>query len=193
LNDLALELNNSTSELLNFKNIREKSSPTSLISNEKCKRTFFFPTLFRHLLIVTCVSLIQALFQKNAAENSTKSELLSLFKRKKELILHNIETKKKQMTELHAKKKEIADLVKQSQFESGNFIFKIIKILDKFKVAFVDTDFMKGEFNSKFLLEYDIQKKIMLISLNLASDPYVSSLVQKQRRKFYETSKNKVN
>ncbi len=133
------------------------------------------------------------MFQKNAAENSTKSELLSLFKRKKELILHNIETKKKQLTELHTKQKEITDLVKQSQFESGNFIFKIIKILDKFKVAFVDTDFLKGEFNSKVLLEYDIQKKIMMISLNLASDPYVSSLVQKQRRKFYETSKNKVN
>lgn len=40
LNDLALELNNSTSELLNFKNIREKSSPTSLISSEKCELAF---------------------------------------------------------------------------------------------------------------------------------------------------------
>lgn len=41
-------------------------------------------------------------------------------------------------------------------------------------------------------LESEIQKKVMFITLNLASDPHVSYIVQKQRREFYEKSKKKV-
>lgn len=42
------------------------------------------------------------------------------------------------------------------------------------------------------LLESDIKKKIMLVALNLASDPSVSHVVQRQRREFYEKTKKKV-
>jgi hypothetical protein len=41
--------------------------------------------------------------------------------------------------------------------------------------------------------ESEIKKKIMFISLNLASDANVSYFVQKQRREFYEKTKRKVN
>lgn len=41
-------------------------------------------------------------------------------------------------------------------------------------------------------VESEIKKKIMFISLNLASDPTVSYFVQKQRREFYEKTKKKV-
>lgn len=40
--------------------------------------------------------------------------------------------------------------------------------------------------------ESEIKKKIMLIALNLASDPSVSHLIQRQRREFYEKTKKKV-
>lgn len=42
------------------------------------------------------------------------------------------------------------------------------------------------------LHESEIKKKIMLISLNLASDPSASYTIQKQRREFYEKTKKKV-
>ena len=65
----------------------------------------------------------------------------------------------------------------------------LLNVLNEFKASNCK---LKMDILSNFNSEYDIQKKIMLLSLTLASDPSASQTVQKQRREFYEKSKNKV-
>ena len=69
----------------------------------------------------------------------------------------------------------------------------LLAILKEFKNSHSTNNQYKKDVLSNFYSEYDIQKKIMLLSLTLASDPAVSQSVQKQRREFYEKSKLKVN
>ena len=68
----------------------------------------------------------------------------------------------------------------------------LISALKEFKNSNSINNQYKKEILSNFYSEYDIQKKIMLLSLTLASDPLVSHSLQKQRREFYEKSKLKV-
>lgn len=68
----------------------------------------------------------------------------------------------------------------------------LISALKEFKNSNSMNNQYKKEILSNFYSEYDIQKKIMLLSLTLASDPLVSHSLQKQRREFYEKSKLKV-
>jgi len=68
----------------------------------------------------------------------------------------------------------------------------IINAIGDFRQHLFANDQSKVELLSNFNSEYDIQKKIMLISLTLASDPSVSLVIQRQRREFYEKSKLKV-
>ncbi len=68
----------------------------------------------------------------------------------------------------------------------------LISALKEFKNSNSINNHYKKEILSNFYSEYDIQKKIMLLSLTLASDPLVSHSLQKQRREFYEKSKLKV-
>ena len=68
----------------------------------------------------------------------------------------------------------------------------LMNILNEFKHSHSASNQLKVDIMSNFNSEYDIQKKIMLFSLTLASDPSVSPSVQKQRREFYEKSKLKV-
>ena len=71
-------------------------------------------------------------------------------------------------------------------------INSLLNVLKEFKNAQSTNNQYKKEILSNFYAEYDIQKKIMLLSLTLASDPAVSQSIQKQRREFYEKSKLKV-
>lgn len=68
----------------------------------------------------------------------------------------------------------------------------IINTIGDFRQHLFSNSQSKMELLSNFNSEYDIQKKIMLISLTLASDPSVSLVIQRQRRDFYEKSKLKV-
>ena len=68
----------------------------------------------------------------------------------------------------------------------------LVNILNEFKSSHSANSQLKHEIMSNFNSEYDIQKKIMLLSLTLASDPSVTASAQKQRRDFYEKSKSKV-
>lgn len=51
---------------------------------------------------------------------------------------------------------------------------------------------VSSSYLDNLMRESEIKKKIMLISLGLASDPSVSHLVQRHRREFYEKTKKKV-
>jgi hypothetical protein len=65
----------------------------------------------------------------------------------------------------------------------------IIKIITDFKQLY---NSYNEEYISNIELEYHIQKEIMLIALDLASNPYTSANEQRQRREFYEKSKKQV-
>ena len=68
----------------------------------------------------------------------------------------------------------------------------LVNILKEFKSSHSANTQLQVNILSNFNTEYDIQKKIMLLSLTLASDPAVSQTIQKQRRDFYEKEKIKV-
>ena len=68
----------------------------------------------------------------------------------------------------------------------------LVNILKEFKSSHSANNQLQVNILSNFNTEYDIQKKIMLLSLTLASDPAVSQTIQKQRRDFYEKAKIKV-
>ncbi len=67
---------------------------------------------------------------------------------------------------------------------------KIKSIIHDLKSTYLDsTSHANGHNLTNFQLEYNLQQKMMLILLNLASDPTVGHLVQKRRRELYEKTK----
>ena len=162
-------------------------------------------------------------------DSTAKAEMLSLYKRQKELLTKSLDIKKKQFEEIQSKQKvglflllinnrnvclllvsifekEIEKIAQRMQSDRSQ-AENLIRLLFEHRSTSgggnggvtMATSGSKTSINSatsnyldNLLLESDIKKKIMLVALNLASDPSVSHVVQRQRREFYEKTKKKV-
>lgn len=113
--------------------------------------------------------------------------MLVLYKRQKELLLKSLEIKRKKFDEVHARQKEIETIAHRMQVDRTQ-VESLVRLLCEHRNAVTSTP----SYLDNLMLESEIKKKIMLVALNLASDPTVSHLVQRQRREFYERTKRKV-
>lgn len=134
--------------------------------------------------------------------------MLGLYKRQKELLSKSLDIKKRQLEEIQTKQKvrrfdlwifvwwtqffgrlkEIEDIARRMQVDRSQ-IENLVRLLFEHRN---ESTTSVSSYLDVLMNESEIKKKIMLISLNLASDPRVSHIMQRQRREFYEKTKKKV-
>ncbi len=118
--------------------------------------------------------------------------MLELFKKQKDLLSRNLDIKRKQYQEIITRQKEIEEHAKLLLTDRTQ-IDKILNVLMEFRSGNSITNTQnRNSYLDNLCLESETQRKIMLLSLKLASDPTVNSILQKQRREFYEKTKRKL-
>jgi hypothetical protein len=189
LNDLALELNQSATAA-SLTNNGQQSSPMSFDKFDESGNATAAASLKSRQISASNLFLNQK--SGNDENNSVKSEMLALFKKQKDLLSKNLDIKRKQYQEIVGKQKEIEEHAKLLLTDRTQ-IDKILTVLAEFRAGNSLTNTQnRNAYLDNLCLESDTQKKIMYMSLKLASDPAVSGVIQKQRREFYDKSKRKL-
>jgi hypothetical protein len=120
-----------------------------------------------------------------------RQDLLTLFKKRREVLQRRMAMKKSELEEINYKTEEIAELSKSLSSGGGkdqlNHLNRVLidfeNILAKRKLIFIN----------ELEIEYSLQREIMLTTLGLASDININSpVIAKKRRDLYEKEKKKV-
>ena len=119
-----------------------------------------------------------------------KSQMLFLLKKKQEILNQQLNVKKTISDKIRMKQQDIVEMSKLIG-EDKSCIYSVVSMVSELKCMLNELEQNKHSFQLILDEEYETQKKIMFIALNLASDPNATSIVQKARRDFYEKSKLK--
>lgn len=119
-----------------------------------------------------------------------KTQMLFLLKKKQEILNQQLNVKKTICDKIRMKQQDIVEMSKLIT-EDKSCIYSVVSMVNELKAML--NEFQQNKYSFQLILdeEFEIQKKIMFIALNLASDPTVTASVQKARREFYEKSKIK--
>ena len=119
-----------------------------------------------------------------------KSQMLFLLKKKQEILNQQLNVKKTISDKIKMKQQDIVEMSKLIG-EDKSCIYSVVSMVGELKSMLHEFEQNKHSFQLILDEEYETQKKIMFIALNLASDPNATPNVLKARREFYEKSKLK--
>jgi hypothetical protein len=119
-----------------------------------------------------------------------KNELIGLYKDRKTNIMKQVDLKKHALKLIEAKEREMKKLGNESGSElSLNTVARLARDLRNS----LNIEKLKED-NYRYLIEsLNIHHRIMIVALNLASEPKLSVNMQKKRRQFYDKCKEQVN
>jgi hypothetical protein len=119
-----------------------------------------------------------------------KNQMLFLLKKKQEIINQQLNVKKTICDKIRMKQQDISEMSKLIS-DNKACIYNVVSMVNELKQML--NEFEQNKYHFQLILdeEFETQKKIMFIALNLASDPNASPNVLKARRQLYEKSKLK--
>lgn len=119
---------------------------------------------------------------------SEKTQMLMLLKKKQEILTNKLNIKKTFFNKIKSKQQDIIEFAKIIP-EDKACIYNIMSLIKDLKYTVSESQQNQYSFQVFTDEEIEIQRKIMLMALNLASNPSANQL--KARREFYERSKKK--
>lgn len=117
-----------------------------------------------------------------------KSHMLLLLKKKQELLTNKLNLKKTFFNKINKKQQEIIEFSKIIPDDKA-CIYNVMSLIKDLKYTASESQQNQYNFQIATEEEMEVQKKIMLMALNLASNPSANQL--KARRDFYERAKKK--
>ena len=121
-------------------------------------------------------------------ESTEKGQLLNLLKKKQEILKNKLEIKKNFYGKVKSREESLIEFSKLIPNDKSS-MFSVLTILRELKEVLNEYHQSKSTLRSYLDEEYELQKKLIFVALNLASDPSASQLIQKTRREFYQRAK----
>ena len=126
----------------------------------------------------------------NEEAYNEKSQMLLLLKKKQEILTNKLNIKKTFFNKIKLKQQDIIEFAKIVPDDKA-CIYNITSLIKDLKYTVSESQQNQYTFQLFTEEEFEIQKKIMFMALNLASDPNANQQLQKSRREFYERAKTK--
>jgi hypothetical protein len=148
------------------------------------------PTPTPSATVITTTQQTDGLVVSNDDMFNEKNQMLFLLKKKQEIINQQLNVKKTICDKIRMKQQDISEMSKLIS-DNKACIYNVVSMVNELKQML--NEFEQNKYHFQLILdeEFETQKKIMFIALNLASDPNASPNVLKARRQLYEKSKLK--